>query len=266
MKLLILTMVRLLFRQRHQIIAFFLSLGITLGLGLATPASADIPWLPLLLQGGQFLQLSNVSNSQQVQLGEEINKQLHQQYKFDNDSQLNAYVNRVGQRVAAASDCSQFPFHYSIVEDKQLNAFSTTGGFVYVNSGLLKAVDNESELAGVLAHETGHICNNDLVRKMRKAALEQGLATAAGVDRNTLVNLATQVAVNLPNSRQVEFNADAKGQKYLVRAGYSPYGLVNFLKKLLNQPSPPTFLSDHPGTKERIAVLQKKIDSSASRQ
>ncbi|MBV8882425.1 MAG: hypothetical protein JO235_00265, partial [Chroococcidiopsidaceae cyanobacterium CP_BM_RX_35] len=76
-KLLILTMVRFLFRQKRQVIAFFLSLGIALGLGLTTPASADFPLLPLLLQGGQYLQLSNVSTSQQVQLGQEINQQLH---------------------------------------------------------------------------------------------------------------------------------------------------------------------------------------------
>ncbi len=258
-------MVRLLPRQRRQVISFFLGLVIALGLGVTTPASADfLPWVQLLLQGGQYIQLSNVSASQQVKLGQEINQQLHQQYKFDTDSSLNAYVNRVGQRVAAVSDCPQFPFHYSVVEDPQLNAFSTTGGFVYVNSGLVKAVDNEAELAGVLAHETGHICNNDLVHQMRKAALEQGLATAAGVDQNTLANLATQVAVNLPNSRQIEYNADAKGQKYLERTGYSRYGLVDFLQKLLKQPSPPVFLSNHPGTKERIAVLEKKIATGTS--
>jgi predicted Zn-dependent protease len=254
-------------RQWHRVISFSLGLGIALGLGLVTPASASfIPLVQLLLQGGQYLQLANITASQKVKLGQEINQQLHQQYKFDTAPKLNAYVNRVGQRIAHVSDCPhQFPFHYQIVEAPQENAFATTGGFVYVTTGLLKAVgNNEAELAGVLGHETGHICDNDLIHKMQQVAVEQGLETAIGVDRNTLVNLATQLAVNLPNSRQMEFNADAKGQKYLERAGYSPYGLVAFLKKLLNQQSPPVFLSDHPGTKDRIAVLDKKIASGQS--
>jgi len=242
---------------------FFLGLGTVSGLGLANPSSVSaVPLLQLLLQGGQYIQLSNISGSQDVKLGQEINQQLHQQYKFDSDPQLNSYVNRVGQRVAHVSDCSQLPFHFSVIDDPALNAFSTTGGFVYVNSGLLKAVDNEAELAGVLGHEIGHICNNDLLHKMRQTALEQGLASVAGVNQSTLVNLGTQLAVNLPNSRQDEYNADSKGQKYLERAGYSSYGLVDFLKKLLRESSPPAFLSDHPGTKERIALLQKKIASN----
>ena len=255
-------MVRFHHRHWRRVMSFFLGLATALGLefAISTPASS-LSWVQLLLQGGQYLQLSNVSSSQQVQLGQQINQQFQQQYKFDSEPRLNDYVNRVGEHVAHISDCSQFPFHFSIVEDRQLNAFATTGGFVYVTSGLMKAVDNEAELAGVLGHEIGHICNNDLIHQMRQAALQQGLASAVGVDQNTLVNLGTQLAVNLPHSRQVEFNADAKGQKYLERAGYSPYGLVDFLKKLLQQPSPPTFLSDHPGAKERIAVLQKKIAS-----
>jgi predicted Zn-dependent protease len=225
------------------------------------PSSASIfNLLPLVIEGTRYIQLSNISPHQEGKLGQEINQQLHQQYRFDTNPQEDAYVNRVGQRVANVSDCAdKFPFHFYIVKDSAINAFSTTGGYVYVDTGLLKAIDNESELAGVLGHEIGHICEDDLLHKMRQVALEQGLATAAGVNNNTLVNLGTQLAVNLPNSRQDEFNADAKGQKYLEKAGYSSAGLVGFLKKLLKEPSPPAILSDHPGTKERIAVLEKKI-------
>lgn len=77
-----------------------------------------------------------------------------------------------------------------------------------------------------------------------------------------MVNLGVQLAVDLPNSRQDKFNADAKGLKYIERAGYDPHAMVAFLSKLLKEPSPPTFLSDHPGTQERIAVLKRKIASS----
>lgn len=88
------------------------------------------------------------------------------------------------------------------------------------------------------------------------------------MDRNLLVNLGVKYAVDLPNSRQDEFNADAKGLHYVERAGYDPHAMIAFLTKLLNQPSPPTSLSDHPATRDseallqsadRIAVLQDKI-------
>jgi len=252
------------YRQwQHQGLSFLLGLGTALGLGFATPSSVNaLPWLQLLLQGNQYLQLSNVSKQEEVQLGGEINQKLHSRYKFDSNRKLNAYVNRVGQSVARVSDCSQLPFHFSIVQEPQLNAFSTTGGYVYVNTGLLKAIDNQDQLAAVLGHEIGHICNNDLIHKMRSAALEQGLVSLASADRNTLLNLGVQLAVDLPNSRQDEFNADAKGLKYIERAGYDPHAMVAFLSKLLKEPSPPKFLSDHPGTQERIAVLKRKIASS----
>lgn len=255
-------MVRLHSRHWRWIISFLLGLGTALALGFVNPLSASaISWSQLLLQGSHYIQLSTISPSQQVILGQQIDQQLHQQYKFDLNPQSNEYVNQVGQHVARISDCPQFPFHFSVVKDKQLNAFATTGGFVYVNSGLLSAADNEAELAGVVGHEIGHICNNDFIHKMQQAVLEQGLASAVGVDQNTLVKLATQLVVNLPNSRQDEFNADAKGQKYLERAGYDSHGLVNFLSKLLKMPSQPTFLSNHPGTPERISMLEQKIAS-----
>lgn len=253
-------MVPLNLRRWHQVLCFFLGIGIALGLGVITPLSASTPpWLQLLVQGGQYIGLSNTSTSQQVQIGQQIDQQLHQQYKFISDSQALAYVNRIGQTVARVSDCSEYPFRYSIVEDKQLNAFATTGGFVYVTTGLLNAISSDAELAGVLGHESGHICNNDLIRKMRQAAIEQGIVSLAGLGQNRFVKLGTQLAIDLPNSRQVEFRADVKGQTYLERAGYNRYGLVNFLRKLLKQPSPPTFLSNHPGTKERITALEQRI-------
>lgn len=243
-------------------LSFILSLGTVLGLGFATPSSAQIPWFQIFLQGAQLYQISHLSTQQRVELGQEIHQQLLTEYRLDKNSRTNAYVNRVGQRLARVTDCSSTPFHFFVVQDPNINAFSTTGGFVYVNTGLLKAVDNEAQLAGVLGHEIGHICNNDLIHKLQQSSVAQGLASAAGLDRNTIVNLGVKLAVDLPNSRQDEFNADAKGLQYLERAGYDPRAMIAFLSKLLNSPSPPTFLSDHPATQDRIAVLERKISYS----
>jgi predicted Zn-dependent protease len=242
------------------LLAFLVGFGITVGIGLSTltPVSA-VPWENLLLNGAQLLQLSNLSTKQKVQLGHQIHQQVLKSYKLDSDPQTNAYVNRIGQRVAAASSCTQYPFHFYVVDNRSINAFSTTGGYVYVNTGLLKAVDDEDQLAAVLGHEIGHICDNDLINKMRKTDVAQGLAAAAGLDQSAVTAIAYKLAFELPNSRQDEYNADAQGLKYIERAGYNRNAMPQFLSKLLNQPSQPSFLSDHPGTKERIAILQKKI-------
>ncbi|MBO3458578.1 M48 family metallopeptidase [Aetokthonos hydrillicola Thurmond2011] len=242
------------------LLAFLIGFGTTVGLGLSTltPANA-IPWGNLLLNGAQVLQLSNLSTQQKVQLGDQIHQKVLSTYKLDTDPQTNAYVRRVGQRVAAASSCSKYPFHFYVVEDRSINAFSTTGGYVYANTGLLKVADNEDQLAAVMGHEIGHICNNDLINKMKKSGLAQSLAAAAGLDQSTVASFAYKLAFELPNSRQDEYKADAQGLKYIERAGYNPNAMPQFLSKLLNHSSPPSFLSDHPGAKERIAVLQKKI-------
>jgi predicted Zn-dependent protease len=242
--------------------AFLVGLGAAAGVvSTSAPASA-LPWGQLLFQGIQLFQLSHLSTQQKVQVGQDIHQQVLQNYQLDHNAQTNAYVNRVGQRVAAASDCSQYPFHFYVVQDQNINAFSTTGGYVYVNSGLIKAADNEDQLAGVIGHEIGHICDNDLVNHMEQSTLAQGVASLAGLDRSTIANIGYQLAFELPHSRQDEFNADTQGLKYMQRAGYNPTAMPAFLSKLLRYPSPPTFLSDHPATRDRIAALQQQIAAS----
>lgn len=247
----------------HKSFSLFLGLSTALGLSLSAPSPAlAVPWGELLFRGLQHFQLSNLSVQEKVALGRDMHQQLLDRYRFNTNPQINAVVSRIGQRLARASECSNIPFRFFVVQDSSINAFTTTGGFVYVNTGLLEAVDNESQLAGVLAHEIAHVCNNDLVERLQQSNLNQGLASLVGLDRNTLVNLAVDVAVELPHSRQDELNADAEGLEYLRQAGYDPYAMIAFLSKLLNQPSPPEFLSDHPAAQDRIAALERVIFSN----
>ncbi|GAB1544358.1 hypothetical protein NUACC21_70340 [Scytonema sp. NUACC21] len=226
------------------------------GIGLSTPAPASaVPVGELIFRGIQVLQLSNLSTKQKVSLGSDI----HQQVRSNQKLSTSAYVNRIGQRLAASSECSQIPFKFYVVQDSSINAFATTGGYVYVHTGLLNAVDNEAQLASVLAHEIAHICNDDLIEKLRQAQIAQGAASAAGVNRSTVAALAYQVAVDLPNSRGAEFDADADGLRYMQRAGYDPNAMIAFLRKLERQPSQPSFLSTHPATSDRIATIQRRL-------
>lgn len=224
-------------------------------------AAHAIHWGDLIQSGIQFGQAASISSKQEVKFGQSINDQLvNGQLRLYNNAELDAYVDEVGQRLAAKSDRPNIPYKYQVVDQPSINAFATMGGFVYVHTGLLKAVDNEAQLASVLAHETGHINARHIVKRMRKQALESGLLSLAGVNRNALVNIGVNLAINRPSSRENELEADSLGLKFMRQAGYPQSQMVEFMKILLKLPSPPTFLSDHPGTPQRIKEIEKHID------
>ena len=169
------------------------------------------------------------------------------------------YVDRIGQRLVPYSKRPNIPYHFQVVQDKQVNAFATTGGYVYVTSGLLATAANEAQVAGVVGHEMGHIGARHLISQMRKQAIESGIASAAGLDGSAAVNLGVQLALTLPGSRQNEFEADHLGLSTITKAGYAPSALPDFLKNLLNSSSVPAFLSTHPATADRIRTLNQLI-------
>jgi beta-barrel assembly-enhancing protease len=241
----------------------FLSTLVALGLIIGTPQPAPaIPWGELILRGIQVVQLSNISDQQEISLGSKINEQLISQndIKLYANSSVKQYVNSVGQRLVPDSDRPNIDYTFQVVEDSALNAFATMGGYVYVTTGLVKAADNEAQLASVISHEIGHIAAKHALKHMREAALTQGALTAAGLNSNTAVNIGVELALNRPNSRQDEYEADERGLATLTRAGYAPGAMVAFMEKLLNQRSVPTFLSTHPATGDRITRLEEAID------
>ncbi|MBW4642019.1 MAG: M48 family metalloprotease [Goleter apudmare HA4340-LM2] len=242
------------------------SVVVALSLCLGTPMSARaLDFLPLLLQGVQVLQLSNISERQEVDLGKQMNQQLQSgEIRLSRNSELVRYVEQIGRRLAANSDRSNMPYTFQVVEDDAINAFATLGGYVYVHTGLLKAADNEAELASVIAHEIGHIGGKHLVKQMRQRAIASGIASAARLDRNQAVGLGVELALNRPRSRQDEFDADQRGLRTLTRAGYAQSGMVSFMQKLLRNGSGPSFLSTHPATSDRINSLQRMINSQPS--
>ncbi|QMS89658.1 M48 family metallopeptidase [Nostoc edaphicum CCNP1411] len=244
-----------------------ISVVVALSLCLSTPLPGrTLDFLPLILQGVQVLQLSNISDRQETDIGKQINQQiLGSQVRLYRNSNVNAYVEQIGRRLAANSDRPNLPYTFQVVEDDAINAFATLGGYVYVHTGLLKAADNEAELASVIAHEIGHIGGKHLVKQMRQKAIASGLATASGLDRNAAVGIGVELALNRPRSRSDEFDADQRGLRTLTRAGYAQSGMVSFMQKLLKKGgSVPTFLSTHPGTSDRINGLKRAINSQPS--
>ncbi|MBR8827390.1 MAG: M48 family metalloprotease [Gomphosphaeria aponina SAG 52.96 = DSM 107014] len=224
-------------------------------------------WEELILRGVQILQLSHISDEQEVGLGEQINQQLlsEGEVQLADDPQINAYLKEIGQKLAQNSDRPELPYTFQVVDDESINAFATMGGFVYIHTGLMVAAANEAELASVVAHEIGHLVARHSLKQMRQRALAEGLLSAAGLDEKIAVQIGVELALHLPHSRGAELEADQLGLANLRQAGYAPLAMVTFMEKLQQQGgSAPTLLSTHPATSDRIVALQEQIDPNTA--
>ena len=250
------------FRRRwlYPLIAIAISLSLVLSSTITTLA---IPLPELIIRGVQVIQLSNLSARQEIAIGGQINEELlSKQVKLFRNQEAQNYINQIGQRLAQTSDRPNIPYTFQVVDDRNVNAFATMGGFVYIHTGLMAAADNEAELASVIAHEIGHIAGRHAIKQMRQAAIAAGVATAVGADQNKLVQIGVELALNRPKSREAEYEADRLGLGTLIRAGYAPRGAIDFMAKLLKSGSPPTIISTHPATGDRISAMQRLLDPS----
>jgi beta-barrel assembly-enhancing protease len=227
-----------------------------------TQVSQAAEWWQLLIQGAQIIQISNMSDAQEVSLGQQTNQSLQGQVKISQNQALTNYVNQIGQRLARNSARPNIKYTFQVVEDDNINAFATMGGFVYINTGLLKAADNEAQLAGVIGHEIGHITGRHSLQHIKQAAIAQGASSLLGVDQDKLVQIGVQVALTLPNSRQDEYDADRRGLTTMIQSGYAPSAMPEFMKKLISGNSAPEFLSSHPAVTERVSNLQRMIPAA----
>jgi beta-barrel assembly-enhancing protease len=219
-------------------------------------------WLQILMQGVQVWEISNLSDAQEASLGAETDRALLSKVKLYRNPVVATYIDRIGQRLARNSTRPKIRYTFQVVDDNSINAFATMGGYVYVNTGLIKAADNEAQLASVIGHEIGHIAGRHSIQHIKQAALAQGLSSLVGVDRNTIAQIGVQVALTLPNSRQDEYDADRRGLTTMIQTGYAPTAMPEFMKKLAAGNSAPAFLSSHPAVAERVTNLQKLIPAT----
>ncbi|MBE9099263.1 M48 family metallopeptidase [Vacuolonema iberomarrocanum] len=251
---------------RRRLFYGLISAMVAMSLILATPAiSYAQSWLDLILRGIEIIQLANLSDRQEAQIGAQIDQQLmRQQFQLYRNESIADYVDDLGQSLVPFSDRSDIDYTFRVVESDQVNAFATMGGYVYVTTGLLRAAENEAQLAGVLGHEIGHIVERHVVDQMEERAIQQGILTAAGLESEEIVALGVEIAINRSNSRSDELEADVRGYENIVRAGYAPIALVNFLENLEGGGGVPQFLSTHPATSERIERLQAMMDPATA--
>jgi predicted Zn-dependent protease len=212
----------------------------------------------------QIIQLSSIGDNDEVSLGQQIDGQIQQEVRISRDPAANALVSRLGQILVPTSDRPNIPYTFRVVDDSNLNAFATMGGFVYINTGTISAADNVAQLASVIGHEMGHISGRHALEQMKQMAIAQGVATIVGVGDDRLVGIGVDLALRLPNSREAEFDADRRGLLNITRAGFAARAMPAFMQKLQSSGGggAPTFLSTHPATGERIAALNQNIQEN----
>ncbi|HKP13126.1 MAG TPA: M48 family metallopeptidase, partial [Blastocatellia bacterium] len=209
------------------------------------------------------------SNSKEVALGRQLAAEIDRQAKFITDPVIGEYVNRLGQNIVLHSDAN-IPFTIKIIDSPDVNAFALPGGFLYVNSGLLLAADNESEVAGVMAHEIAHVAARHGVEQASKGRLFQYLSIPlifvggpVGMIAQNAVNILVPMSF-LKFSRGAEEEADRLGLQYMWAAGYDPTSMLSFFEKLKarEKKKPGTLeklFSTHPATGDRIQKAQSLL-------
>ena len=205
----------------------------------------------------QYIQISNISDEQEIAIGKQTNEQVLSEYRLYDNPQIQQYVSNLGQELVSQSDSRDIPFNFQVVVSDQINAFATPGGFVYVTTGLIQAAENRAQLASVIAHEIAHINERHGVKGLKQAVAARGIAKTAGLDTNTLAPIAYQLAVDLPRSRSFEYEADSSGLKILQQAGYPAEAFANFLTKLKGGGGTPEFLRTHPSSQNRIDAISE---------
>ena len=212
----------------------------------------------------QYIQVSNISDEQEVAIGKQTNQQVLSQYQLYDNPQVQQYVSDLGQELVNSSDSRDIPFNFQVLASDEVNAFATPGGFVYVTTGLLKTAENRAQLASVMAHEIGHINQKHGIKGLKQAVAAQGIASTVGLDTNTLAPIAYRLAVDLPQSRSFEYEADNTGLEILQQAGYPPAAFANFLTKLKDSGGTPEFLRTHPSSENRIEAISEKTEDGGA--
>lgn len=211
------------------------------------------------------------SPQQDVEIGQQSAVQAEQQLPIVRNTDVDNYVNRIGQRLAANAGGPQFQYRFRVVNSTEINAFALPGGYVYVNRGILENARNEGEVAGVIAHEIAHVSLRHGTHQASKAyAAQAGLQILGGllggkVGNNTaqILNTVGGIGLNalfLKFSRDLESQADVRGAQILAASGYTPADMVSFFKQLENvdKSKKTTWLSDHPAPPDRIARIEQE--------
>jgi predicted Zn-dependent protease len=209
-----------------------------------------------------------IPTEDEVEIGKEVVKDVESQERLLNNVQVQNYVNDVGQKIAKVCDRKDVKYSFKVLDNEEINAFACPGGFIYIYKGLLKKMDNEAQLAGVLGHEIGHVVARHSMKRLQAAygysiLMEVALGDKLSQTAQQLVNTAAGLIL-LGYGRDNEYEADNYGILYARKAGYNPNGMIQVFQKFKQmEGSPPnTFeklLASHPPAGDRINNGNKQI-------
>jgi predicted Zn-dependent protease len=213
---------------------------------------------------------------EEKKLGKKIFLEMERSVEFVKDPTLQAFLGRMGQSLVSHLDKTPFAFKFYLINVTDPNAYALPGGYIFVTTGLISLAENEHEVAGVLSHEISHVTQRH-VAQMIERSKRMTIATLAAIIAGVLVGgggkvseataataMAMAEAQALKYTRENEVDADQNSLQYMVKAGYDPSGLISFLTKiqkisLASAPQIPTYLSTHPVTENRMALLENLI-------
>ena len=234
--------------------------------------------------GQNLPDLGDVSQSemtalQERRLGESIMLEVRSDPSYSEDTEITDYLNSIGNKLVGASSDSRQEFNFFLMMDSQVNAFALPGGFVGINSGLMLTAQSESELAGVMSHEIGHVVQRHFARMLSAQKDTQlmalaGLAIAILASRSSsqvsqaemIGSQAGSIQSSLNFTRANEQEADRVGFQILEKAGFDPAAMALFFERMLNatrfyQTTAPAYLRSHPLTTTRISDMQNRMQN-----
>ncbi|HXZ48100.1 MAG TPA: M48 family metalloprotease [Usitatibacter sp.] len=257
-------------------------------IALALAACIATPALPQGLPDLGDVSSAALSDAQEKTIGDRIMRDIRSDPAYVDDPEISDYINWLGNRLLLAADGPRRTIDFFVVRDDTINAFALPGGHIGVNSGLVLLTQNESELAGVVGHEIGHILQRHQARSIqeqrgsqftslaalalallaaRSGSSQAGQVTEAAVASAGALTMSTQLSY----SREHEREADRVGLGLLDRAGFSPRAMVTFFQRMLQAnrvnefKGAPAYLQNHPLTVERIADMQDRVESMPPR-
>jgi predicted Zn-dependent protease len=214
-------------------------------------------------------QINLISEEEELAMGAEFAAQLDTELEFIDDPEIVGYIDELGQSLARVSKRSHIPYKFHVVDTDEVNAFAVPGGYLYVNRGLIEAAESESELAGVLGHEIGHVVGKHSARQLsQQYGLSVLASMALGENPGMIAQLTAQILATgaiTKYSRDMESEADAYGVQELYDAGIDPTGLGTFFDKLSAMrggsggSALEMFFSTHPDPGDRAGAVRRQI-------
>jgi predicted Zn-dependent protease len=209
---------------------------------------------------GAIRNINLYSSSEEVQLGNSLDKEVRKQMEMLGDARLDSFVTVRGRKLVEHSKRKDIEYNFAVVKDETINAFAIPGGYCYINVGLFRKSRTEAELISVISHEISHVVHQHSMKRLSQANLAGALTETLLGNKGTAANLAANLFTNsgmLFYSREAEREADRDGLLSMYEAGYDPQGMVEMFEMLMDgRKSEPSawanLFSTHPMTNERI--------------